>query len=174
VAALGTSVKVELVPISADRAPTLKNLLELYAHDFSEYVPLQLRENGRFELVLGDEWWQADDHYPYFVQADGKLSGFALVRRGSRVTSDAKVMDVAEFFVVRGARRQGIGVEVVRELCRVFPGPWEARVRVGNAPAFAFWSRAFSESAGQAPEVADFSKAGVAWQVFRAGAGPRA
>ena len=171
---LGTTVKVELVPISLERAPTLKNLLELYAHDFSEYVPLQLGANGRFDLLLGDEWWQADDHYPFFVHADGKLSGFALVRRGSRVTDDAKVMDIAEFFVVRGARRQGVGVKVVRELFRVLPGPWEARVRAGNTPAFAFWSRAFSESAGQAPEVADFSKAGVAWQVFRAGAGPRA
>jgi predicted acetyltransferase len=156
-----------------ERASTLKNLLELYAHDFSEYVPLQLGPNGRFDLLLADEWWQADDHYPFFVHADGKLSGFALVRRGSRVTGDANVMDIAEFFVVRGARRQGIGVEVMRELCRVFPGPWEARVRAGNAAAFAFWSRALAESAGQAPEVADFSKAGVAWQVFRAFARPR-
>jgi predicted acetyltransferase len=167
-----TTVKIALVPIALAEAPTLANLLELYAHDFSEYVPLELRQNGRFELVVGNEWWEADDHYPFFVHVEDKLAGFALVRRGSRVTDAADVMDVAEFFVVRGARRRGIGSEVVRELFRVFPGRWEARVRPGNAQALAFWPRAFAACSRQAPQSAKFEKAGVSWQVFRALAKP--
>jgi predicted acetyltransferase len=166
------AVNIALVPIASADAPTLSNLLELYAHDFSEYVPLELRPNGRFELLLGREWWEADDHYPFFVHVENKLAGFALVRRGSRVTDAANVMDVAEFFVVRGARRRGIGLEVVRELFRVFPGLWEARVRPGNAQALAFWPRAFAACSEQPVERANFEKAGVSWEVFRAHAKP--
>jgi predicted acetyltransferase len=169
----GTTVRIELVPVSASQTAVLQNLLELYAHDFSEYVPLELRETGRFQLLLGPEWWEAEDHYPFFVRQQGKLVGFALVRRGSRVSSEADVMDVAEFFVLRGARRQGVGALVVRELFRIFPGRWEARVRLGNAPALAFWARAFAACSGRAAEVAAFSQAGVDWQVFRACAAPR-
>ena len=38
----GATPEVVLEPIAADQAPVLRHLLQLYAHDFSEYVPLEL------------------------------------------------------------------------------------------------------------------------------------
>jgi hypothetical protein len=42
------SPHIELIPASAEQEPTVANLLELYAHDFSEFQDLEIEETGRF------------------------------------------------------------------------------------------------------------------------------
>ena len=42
------ALRVEIA--TADDAPILRNLGELYAYDFSETVPLELHASGRFEV----------------------------------------------------------------------------------------------------------------------------
>ena len=93
---------VVLEPCAQEQAPTLRNLFELYAYDFSEVVPLELNSDGRFDVGVGEHWWSSEDHFPFLIRHDHKLCGFALVRKGSRLTGASDVMDVAEFFVVRG------------------------------------------------------------------------
>ena len=145
----------------------LGNLLELYAHDFSEYVPLALKPNGRFDIDLGDRWWTAEHHHPFFIRQGGTLCGFALVRRGSRLTAATDVMDVAEFFVVRGARRTGIGRTVAHALFGMFPGAWEIRVRPANVHALRFWSRAVETWLGRPVAIESVPRDGVEWNVLR-------
>jgi predicted acetyltransferase len=158
-----------LDPITEDQLPILRNLFELYAHDFSEYVPLDLNATGRFDARIDNKWWTDDDHHAYFVRSGGKLVGFALVRRGSRVTDDPGVMDVAEFFVVRAARRRGTGGKVAHALFSAFPGTWEMRVRHANAPARAFWKRIAVAWNSSSVTSADFTLQGVDWEVIRLG-----
>ena len=76
-------------------------------------------------------------------------------------------MDVAEFFVVRGALGNGIGMSVAHTLFEAFPGRWEVRVRRANAPAARFWGRAIEAWSGRAVESVPFSSDGVDWEVFR-------
>lgn len=157
-----------LEPIAKDDAPILRNLFELYAHDFSEHVPLELKQSGRFEVDPGERWWTDEAHFPYFIRCDGgRLAGFALVRRGSRVTGASDVMDVAEFFVVRGERRKGIGVAVAHALFEAFPGPWEIRVRHANAPALRFWSRAVDARPERPVASTRVTLDGIDWHVLR-------
>lgn len=158
--------RVVLEPIVKEQAPVLQNLMELYAHDFSEHVPLELKPTGRFDVTLGDRWW-TEGHYPFFIRCDEKLCGFALVRRGSKFTGAMDVMDVAEFFVVRGARRRKVGASAARSLFSAFPGAWEIRVRETNAAALAFWSRVAEEWVGQPVANTRVSFEEVAWNVLR-------
>ena len=155
-----------LHPIVRSQAATLSNLLELYVHDFSELVAAELDEDGRFGYPIDERWWTDSSHHPFFFRRAGKLCGFALVRAGSRVTGDPRVMDVAEFFVVRGARRQGVGCGAARSLLRAFPGPWEVRVRENNVAARQFWLRALEPAE---PTLSEVQIDGVAWQVLRVG-----
>jgi predicted acetyltransferase len=155
-----------LEPVSFERAPVLRNLFELYCYDFSERVPLDLAPSGRFEIPLGDEWW-SEGHFAYFIRDAGKLLGFALARRGSRLEGGPDVMDVAEFFVVRGARRSGVGTRAAHELFEALPGRWEVRVRASNEPAQAFWSQAVRTWLGRDLAPEPFTRDGVAWQVLR-------
>ena len=131
---------VVLERMTFDGAATLGNLFELYVHDFSEHVPLQIKASGRFELTPSDVWWTRNDHFAYFIKVRAELAGFALVRAGSRVVPAPEVMDVAEFFVLRGVRRKGIGNLAAQALFKTFPGPWEIRVRRTNVVAMQFWS----------------------------------
>lgn len=133
---------VTVEPLTRESESILSNLFELYAYDFSEHTPLQLQPSGRFEVAPGNGWWTREDHFGYFIKVAGKLAGFALLRTGSRVTNQPDVMDVAEFFVLRGMRGRGIGQSAAHALFGAFPRTWEVRVRRTNVGALAFWSRA--------------------------------
>jgi predicted acetyltransferase len=162
-----TQAPATLEPITRESASILDNLLQLYAHDFSEHVPLRMNTSGRFEIAAGEEWWTRDDHFPYLIQWHGELVGFALVRRGSRLTEE-DVMDVAEFFVVRGARGKGIGRSAAFALFHAFPGVWEVRVRRTNAAAMHFWSRVAADWLGHPMMLTSpFSKDGVDWDLLQ-------
>jgi predicted acetyltransferase len=158
---------VGLAPIGREQAAVLGNLFQLYAHDFSEHVPLDVNSNGRFHVAISDEWWTDADHHPFFISPDGRLSGFALVRRGSRVDGARDVMDVAEFFVLRGARGRNLGTRVAHVLFDAFPGPWEIRVRRANVLAWKFWSRASEAWAGGSVAQTPLLSKGVDWDVLR-------
>jgi predicted acetyltransferase len=168
-----TDSEIALEPIAKVDAPVLHNLFELYAHDFSEYVPLGIKSNGRFDIPIEDGWWTRDDHFPFFVRYNGQLSGFVLAALGSRVTSDRDVMDVDEFFVVRGVRRKGVGTWTAHALFATFPGRWEVRVIKTNVPAMKFWSRVIESWLGEPVAGEPFVTDGVDRDLFRFESRPR-
>jgi predicted acetyltransferase len=157
---------VELVPAPPEQAPVLANLFELYAHDFSEFVELRLGADGRFGYSRLRSYWEAPGRHPFIVKAGGELAGFAFVSRGSAISNDPDVWDMAEFFVARGFRRRGVGTEAARAVWKMFPGRWEVRVIDRNRKAGEFWRRAISEFLGETVEPASFSEGGRGWQVF--------
>jgi len=83
-------------------------------------------------------------------------------------------MDVAEFFVIRGARGRGVGAAAAHALLTAFPGRWEIRVSQTNILAKRFWARAAHTWAGRPIASEPFSAEGVAWDLFRLGDRPLA
>jgi predicted acetyltransferase len=73
---------------------------------------------------------------------------------------------MAEFFVVRGYRRRGIGTAIAHDVWRRFPGPWEVRVMQANHSALHFWERAISEFTGQPIRPIPFEKDDTSWKSF--------
>jgi predicted acetyltransferase len=164
---------VALAAMTREDAPVLANMFELYAHDFSEYVPLQLKPSGRFEIAIDERWWTGEDHAPFFIHLAGQRCGFALVRRGSQVCTDAReTMDVAEFFVLRAARGRRVGTTAAHALFAMFPGAWEVRVRLVNEPANKFWTRVFESWTSGSMTTARHVSQGVEWNVFRLASAP--
>jgi predicted acetyltransferase len=161
-----TSVDVEVIPASPEHEPILANLLELYAHDLSEFFDLKLGADGRFGYERLPLYWKEPGRRPFLVAVNDRWAGFAFVRKGSQVSGDDGVWDVAEFFIVRGHRRLGIGTKVAHDVWGRFPGRWEVRVVVGNQRAKEFWERAVGEFTGGAVRPTLFDKDGVGWHVF--------
>ena len=159
-------MQVEVVAATAEQEPILANLIELYAHDFSEISDLHLDSNGRFGYTPLPLYWQESTRYPFLVKVDSNLAGFVFVKKGSEVSGDEKVWDVAEFFIVRGHRRHGIGIKVAHEVWRKFPGRWEVRVTERNRAAQAFWSRAVASFMGSTIEASIAKITGKSWHVF--------
>ena len=74
---------VEVLPASAEQEPILANLLELYSHDFSEYMELELcGPDGRFGYEHLPLYWKEDGRHPFLIKVSGSLAGFALVSTG--------------------------------------------------------------------------------------------
>jgi len=134
-------VKIEVSPAPDDVA-IVRNLFALYAHDMSAFVGLDVGDDGAFAIPASvASYWSgpdASERFPFLVRADGKLAGFALVRR---IVVDPDTYDVGEFFILRKYRRSGIGRFVARTLFDRFAGAWEVRELPANAAAQAFWRR---------------------------------
>ena len=160
------SAQIEVLPAAPEQAPILDNLIELYAHDFSEFHDLDLGADGRFGYSSLPLYWSEPDRHPFLVRVDGKLAGFALVKRGSEVSGNEAVWDMAEFFVTRGYRRRGIGTQIAHEVWRRFPGAWEVRVMQSNISAYHFWARAISTLTGEAIHPVRVEKGGTSWTLF--------
>jgi predicted acetyltransferase len=158
--------RVEVIPATEEQEPILANLLELYVHDFSEFLDVPLGADGRFGYTPLRLYWIEPDRYPFLVKVDGNLAGLALVKRGTGVSGDRTVWDMAEFFVVRGQRRHGIGTRIVHEVWRRFPGLWEVRVMESNSPARRFWERAVASFTGAEAGPVRVEKGGKWWSVF--------
>jgi predicted acetyltransferase len=157
---------VEVVPASPEQESILANMLELYAHDFSEFVDLKLGADGRFGYERLPLYWKEINRYPFLIKAGDRLAGFVFVHRGSEVSHEADVWDVAEFFIVRGLRRLGLGTRAAHEIWKRFPGRWEVRVMERNRKAKEFWGRAIKEFLGEAVEPIHLVKDGRGWHVF--------
>jgi predicted acetyltransferase len=156
----------EVVPARLEQSPVLANLLELYAHDFSEFHGIELGEDGRFGYKSLPLYWSEPDRHPFLVRIDGKLAGFALVKRGSEISGNENVWDMAEFFVVRGYRRSGIGTRVAHDIWKRFPGTWEVRVMQANISALDFWRHAISMFVGETVRPVSVEKGGESWSLF--------
>jgi predicted acetyltransferase len=146
--------RVEVHVATIDDKPIVAQLLELYAHDFSEFEDADVDETGRFGYGRLDSYWTESERHPFLIRVDGKLAGVALVRAG-------KPHDMAEFFVMRKYRRGGVGRDAARAVFAKFPGEWQVRQLNSNPAATAFWRRAipvpFDEDANDEGPVQHFT-----------------
>lgn len=137
----------------------VRNLVSYYIHDFSEYMGWDCPESGLFGGCdeLPQYWGKAPDDpqfrwpadwvgYPFILQVDGKLAGFALLRK----LGDAAppTYEVGEFFVLRKFRRQGVGGAVARQLFDRFRGEWVVKQMYENDAARAFWRKVVADYTG--------------------------
>lgn len=157
---------IEVIPAALDQEPILAKLLELYIHDFSELFEVELGVDGRFGYDSLPLYWSEAGRHPFLAWVDGKLAGFVLVKRGSGGSDDEEVWDMAEFFVVRGCRRRGVGTAVAHAMWRRFPGRWEVRVMELNHAGHEFWKHAISAFKGEATRSVRVEKDGRWWRVF--------
>ena len=121
--------------------PRLLALLQLYAYDFSEILPLDVADDGRFYVPAVAANLTDPRNHAFLVRVDSRLAGFALVQPHSYLTGDTRVFDLAELFVLRRYRRCGVGEQLASWLFDHFLGPWEVRQKAENQAATAFWRR---------------------------------
>jgi len=132
-------MRVELVPIDLSAAPVLARLMQLYAHDFSEFMKIDMNDQALFATPDVQQYIGVTGRHPFFVTVDGQLAGFVIVDEKSRLGSQQSPLDVAEFFVLRGRRRAGVGRLIASTIFSRFRGRWEVRQVMANVAATAFW-----------------------------------
>lgn len=170
----GRSLVIE--PASAAQRLTLTNLLQLYYHDFSECddEDAEVNEDGRFPAYPDlDRYWSEPSRYlPFLFRVDGRLAGFALIRRLDHPGSEP-TWRMVEFFILRRYRRRGLGRQAATILFDRCPGRWEVGQIWGNQAAITFWRRVIGAYTGGrfSEEPVDPATAVGPIQVFRTPAG---
>jgi len=166
--------EVHLEPAAATSEPLLANLLQFYLHDLSETFPIELGPDGRFGYSrLAAYFSQPDRNIPWLIFRGSSVVGFVLVTRGSPVSDDPEVLDVAEFFVLRSQRRHGVGGRAAQQLWARLPGQWTVRVSEGNHAGLRFWPAVIRDCAGAAFVESHRSGKPHDWRVFSFRSGAR-
>ncbi|MEU8377796.1 GNAT family N-acetyltransferase [Streptosporangium sp. NPDC048865] len=140
-----TTFQVNVRPVSAADLPVVERLWLMFRHDMAEFQgglpgPGATYRSDRLRSAFEDDDWTA-----YLFTGGDRPVGFSFVRA---LSGPARVLN--SFFVVRGARRAGVGTEVAREVISRHPGPWEIAFQDSNTGAVAFWRRVATGIAGDA------------------------
>lgn len=159
--------EVTLAPARPQDRELLANLLELYVHDLSEIFPVAPGEDGRFGYErLPLYFSEPERRFAFLIRFGGRIAGFALVTRGSPMSDDPDVLDVAEFFVLRGYRRFGVGRHAAAALWDRLPGAWIVRVSEANRAGLPFWDGVIREYTHGAYTATQRPGNPNAWRVF--------
>nr|WP_225778201.1 GNAT family N-acetyltransferase [Pseudomonas sp. Marseille-Q3773] len=144
---------IELLAATADQAPLIRNLYQFYAYESSDWEQEDVEVDGRF--YIHDEhlqrYWQADGWGAYLVLADGFIAGFVLVERSELPGIEA--FELADLFILKKYRRQGIGRAVALQLLSG-EGDWLLRCYAQDAPAVAFCNAVLAGSPRPAQAIA--------------------
>ena len=141
-------MNIVLDPIRIEQKSVLMQMMELNSYDFSEFTGDDISEYGYYGYAHIDDYWNEAGRYPFFIRVDGKLAGLALIRSCCEYTDLPKHHCIAEFFVMRKYRRQGVGRAAAMQVFDRFPGGWEVSALLNNHPARAFWERVIHDCTG--------------------------
>lgn len=138
-------MNIKLLPAAQEHKEAIKNLIQFYIYDFSEYGNYKVEENGLYAPYPHlEDYWQAENHrFPYIIKKDEKYAGFVLVRLIE--SAERTYFSIAEFFVMRKYRRTGIGKAVAEQIFNLHRGQWQVYQMESNQPAQAFWHKVIAE-----------------------------
>ncbi len=134
----------ELTPVREDEKEILRNLLEKYLYEFSQYELCDVNGLGLYGYSYLDNYWTEENRWAFFFKVDGKLAGFAMVNDYPE-SGEKTDYAMAEFFVMYKYRRCGLGKWAAFELFKRFPGTWYLRRDPNNLPSVCFWDKAIGE-----------------------------
>jgi len=119
--------------------------MQFYKYDFSEFVDIDVQKDGLFEAYkFLDEYWKDNNNrFPYIIQKDKKYAGFVLVKFIE--SAQRKYFSIAEFFVMKKYRREGIGKTIAHRIFDLHKGTWEVFQKENNKPAQLFWNSVINE-----------------------------
>jgi predicted acetyltransferase len=159
-------IGVELIQAGAEHQSVLENLLQFYIHDFSELIPLDVGNDGRYSYENLPLYWSDASRLAFLARFDRKLAGFVLITRISEASSDGEAYDMTEFFVLRRYRHRGIGCELAERVWLRCPGRWQIRVRANNVAALRFWESSIAKFTRRATESTSCEIDGTTWHTF--------
>lgn len=132
----------------------LKNLVQLYKYDFTEFDPEDVNDDGEYECPYFDEYWTEASRFPFLFKVEDNYAGFALIRKINDSLKGQSYYSVAEFFVMKKYRKSGVGKQAACYLFDVLPGRWQVSEMEENEPAIKFWRKIINEyTNGQFTEI---------------------
>jgi predicted acetyltransferase len=136
------NITIEL--IKNEEKEILRNLLEKYNYEFSQYENTDVNALGLYGYDYMDYYWTTKNKYPYFIKVNNILAGFAMVSDHPDVNIETD-FTMAEFTVLLKYRKMGIGKYVVNKLFERHKGKWQIKYHPKNIPSEKFWTNIVNE-----------------------------
>ena len=145
-------MNIKIEKIHQEKKHVIANLIELYAHDFSEITQnpdkFEVDENGRFGYAHLNDYWSDANRFAYLIKVEDKIAGFILIRNYSVIEQKEGSFTMAEFFILRKYRKQSIGKTAAEAVVRLHKGKWEIPVIDSYDIGKLFWENALHSLVG--------------------------
>ena len=115
----------------------VQNIDQFYLYEFSKFMPdyYKLGNDGLFHDEDYLRYWEDDNKFPYIIEEQGEIAGFALVSG----TSSAFVLD--QFFVLLKFQGLGIAHSAATKIFDQHRGDWRVHSLITNAKSERFWPK---------------------------------
>jgi predicted acetyltransferase len=137
-------MNITIDPVRKEEKEILRNLLEKYNYEFSQYDNNDVNNLGLYGYDYLDSYWTEENRFPFFIKVDGKLAGFAMVNDYPEIKIETNYC-MSEFFVMQKYRKMGIGTYVENKIFDKFKGKWQLKRHPKNEASVKFWNKVISE-----------------------------
>jgi len=133
-------MNIEIKKVCIDEKEILRNLMEKYDYEFSQYEDKDVNNFGLYGYEYIDHYFTEENRFPYFIKVDTKLAGLIMVCNYKDIDFGTEY-SMSEFFVMYKYKRQGIGKYSVNYIFNQFKGKWQITYAQKNKPAMEFWNK---------------------------------
>lgn len=138
-------MNISIEEVSYSQKQIIRNLMELYQYDFSEFTNDDVNEFGLYDYEYLDNYWTEKDRFPFFIKVDSKIAGFILIRKTGENENGQNRYWMSEFFVLKKYRRLGVGKIASFKIFDNFKGDWYIGETNKNTTAQKFWVKTIKE-----------------------------
>lgn len=125
-------MKVNIKLVKIEQKEILKKMLDVYKRELAG-------SDSPVEYKYLDLYWERESRKPFFIIVDGHISGFILINKHTLLQKEG--YNVAEFYVEKKLRDNGVGKNAAYKLFSLIPGKWEVRQLDNNKGARLFWNK---------------------------------
>ena len=136
---------VELRQVTLDEKEILRNLLEKYDYEFSQWDRRDVNPLGLYGYPFLDHYWTDCKRWAYFILVDKKLAGFAMVNNYQEAFDRETDFQLAEFFVLYKYRHYGVGRQAFFKVLGLHRGRWQLKLHPLNLVSVQFWGSVITE-----------------------------
>ena len=136
---------VELKQVTVEEKEILRNLLEKYDYEFSQWDKRDVNMLGLYGYNYLDYYWTEEKRWAYFIMVDKKLAGFAMIIDLPEVNDRDTDFQMAEFFVLHKYRRTGVGKQAFFKVLDIHKGRWQLKRHPANVDSVYFWDKVIHE-----------------------------
>jgi len=144
-------ISIELIKAEEQDKSILRNLMRYYRYDLSEHNHDDPDPFGLFDYKYLDHYWTShgineEGRIAYLVKVNKMLAGFILLNNHNTLEENCgKVLTIAEFFIMRKWRNQGVGRDVANKIFNSHDGIWEIKQEKNNKVAQKFWENVINQ-----------------------------
>lgn len=135
---------IKIVPVNIDDKEILKNLLEKYNYEFSQYDKRDVNDLGLYGYKYLDYYWTEEKRWAFFIIVDGKRAGFAMVNDFPEACESTDY-SLSEFFIMYKYRGLGVGKYAAMKVFDMFHGKWQLKRHPKNIVSVHFWNNVVNQ-----------------------------